>query len=90
MRAVLPMLLALTLPASAGIPPDHQPFPASHVIDQNISLESKGGKRGAWYFSREGHAVFCYGPTVYILAGARLQKVATFCRGDKPVVPLKD
>jgi hypothetical protein len=56
----------------------------------NAKLEFKGKHKGAWYMSTEGHAVFCYGPTTYIQVGTDLQKVATFCRGDKVVVPLHD
>jgi hypothetical protein len=41
--------------------------------------------------SQDGHAVFCYGPTMIVPAGnGDLQKVATFCRGDRVIVPLHD
>jgi hypothetical protein len=38
-----------------------------------------------------GHAVYCYGPVMTMpqLAGGLL-RVATFCRGDLAMVPLKD
>jgi hypothetical protein len=55
-----------------------------------LGLESKGKHKGSWYFSAEGHAVFCYGPTTYIQTANGLTKVATFCRGDKVIVPLHD
>jgi hypothetical protein len=48
-------------------------------------------KGGRWYFAENGHAVYCYGP-VRLLPQAEggLQRVATFCQGDKNMVPLKD
>jgi hypothetical protein len=35
--------------------------------------------------------VYCYGPVMYVqdIQGG-LTRVATFCQGDKPIVPLKD
>ena len=48
-------------------------------------------KGGSWYFAETGHAVFCYGPVVHMpMPDGSLQNVATFCRGDKVMVPLKD
>lgn len=92
MRIRLLLVLALlNLPAAADIPPVRRALPHQlTVVDKNIALASKGKSRGAWYMSEEGHAVFCYGPTMYIQAGAGLRKVATFCRGDKVIVPLHD
>jgi hypothetical protein len=88
-------LLALSLPALADVPPVVQPFPVRRVADpgfeKNAALESKGRKKGAWYMSQEGHAIFCYGPTMVIEApDGGMQKVATFCRGEKEIVPLHD
>jgi hypothetical protein len=46
---------------------------------------------GRWYFAASGHAVYCYGPVMTLpQANGDLQKVATFCRDGKTVVPLKD
>ena len=46
---------------------------------------------GRWYFAASGHAVFCYGPVMTLpQANGDLQKVATFCRDGRAVVPLKD
>ena len=37
------------------------------------------------------HAVYCYGPIMTMpKADGELIRVATFCRGDKTMVPLKD
>ena len=53
-----------------------------------IAKHSKGGR---WYFAANGHAVYCYGP-VMTMPEPRggLARVATFCRGDRTMVPLKD
>jgi hypothetical protein len=46
---------------------------------------------GRWYFAASGHAVYCYGPVMTLpQANGDLQRVATFCRDGKTVVPLKD
>jgi hypothetical protein len=90
MRAIL-LALALTLPALADVPSLKQPSPVHSVRDPFAALQSKGQRKGSWYLSAEGHAVFCYGPTMYIQGtNGDLVRVATFCRGDKVVVPLHD
>jgi hypothetical protein len=76
-------LLTLVLPATADIPAAHKPLP-----ERQIATGVKG--KGTWYFSREGHAVFCYGPTMYIQTDKGLQRAVTFCRGDKVIVLLRD
>jgi hypothetical protein len=46
---------------------------------------------GRWYFAASGHAVYCYGPVMTLpQANGDLQRVATFCRDGRAVVPLKD
>jgi len=41
--------------------------------------------------AESGHAVFCYGPVVLLKqANGGFLHVATFCRGDQTIVPLKD
>lgn len=79
---VLTLALLLALPVPRFTPPPRKPS------DQFTRTARKGGR---WYFSDAGHAVYCYGPVIYLnqVAGG-LQRVATFCQGDKPVVPLKD
>ena len=74
----LAMLLSLTIakPAQVRRPSGH------------LEQHSKGG---SWYFAANGHAVYCYGPVMTLpQANGDLQKVATFCRDGKTVVPLKD
>ena len=62
--------------------------PQAHFTQQAQATQKKGGK---WYFARTGHAVYCYGPVMLIPnATGDLEHVATFCRGDRLLVPLKD
>jgi len=51
-------------------------------------IARKGGK---WYLAASGHAVYCLGP-VRVLpdAAGGIERVATFCEGERPIVPLKD
>jgi len=38
-----------------------------------------------------GHAVYCYGPVLTMpQANGGFLRVATFCRGEQTMVPLKD
>ncbi|MGB7584934.1 MAG: hypothetical protein WBM11_08825 [Terriglobales bacterium] len=54
-------------------------------------MSRPSANHGQWYLADTGHAVFCYGPVRLVkdpIAG--VERVATFCRGDKTMVPLKD
>jgi hypothetical protein len=84
MKAFAILLLSVSLPSSYRIPPPTPP--ADHV-----AAKRPARKGGRWYFAENGHAVYCYGP-VRLLPQAEggLQRVATFCQGDKNMVPLKD
>ncbi len=54
-------------------------------------VTQRAHKGGRWYMAESGHAVYCYGPVrVLPLAPGRMQKVATYCQGDRLMVPLKD
>jgi hypothetical protein len=79
-----PMMLTPVFSMTAANPtqPIRQPYsPAQKPA-------SKGGR---WYFAASGHAVYCYGPVMTVpQANGDLQKVATFCRDGRAVVPLKD
>ena len=45
---------------------------------------SPARKGGRWYLADNGHAVYCYGPVrVLPQPEGGLQRVATFCQGDK-------
>jgi len=64
------------------------PQPSPHFPQQAKAPARKGGQ---WYFARTGHAVYCYGPVMTLpnQAGS-IERVATFCKGDQLLVPLKD
>jgi hypothetical protein len=88
MKVLATLLLSLSLPSS--------PLPGSQAAPSlNASAEHKipqpPRKGGRWYFAETGHAVYCYGPVRMIpLPEGGIQRVATFCSGEKPIVPLKD
>jgi hypothetical protein len=79
----LALALVLSLPVPKLAPPDRLPAVATQQ-----AAKHKGGK---WYFAANGHAVYCYGPVMTMPQGqGGLLRVATFCRGDRTMVPLKD
>ena len=79
----LTLALLLSLPVPKFTPPSHPP-----VETANRHSHKKGGR---WYWAANGHAVYCYGPVMYVTeAQGGLQRVATFCQNDQPMVPLKD
>ena len=79
---VLTLALLFSLPVPRLAPPSHP------ITDAAVKHGRKGGK---WYFAANGHAVYCYGPVMYVTeAQGGLQRVATFCQNDQPMVPLKD
>lgn len=78
-------VLTLALMFSFSVAKPAQPV---HSPSGNLEPTSKNGR---WYFAASGHAVYCYGPVMTVpQANGDLQKVATFCRDGKVVVPLKD
>ena len=78
--------LTLALLLSLQLSPPPRPVPAP--VTQLTQLSRKGGK---WYFAATGHAVYCYGPVLVVnQVHGGLQRVATFCQGDQPIVPLRD
>jgi hypothetical protein len=84
MKVFATLLLSVSLQSPLRIP--SLQTPPDHVASKRPAR--KGGR---WYFAENGHAVYCYGP-VRLLPQAEggLQRVATFCQGDKNMVPLKD
>ena len=84
--------LTVLLLASFSVPqvsvPAHRTQPQPHFAQQAAPAPHKGG---VWYFARTGHAVYCYGPVMNVPDGnGEIERVATFCRGEKLLVPLKD
>ena len=83
MKVLATLLFALSLPGSRV----SQPLRPS--VDHLASRPS--ANHGQWYLADTGHAVFCYGPVRLVKDSiGGLQRVATFCRGDKAMVTLKD
>jgi hypothetical protein len=83
MTNALVLALVLSLPVPKLAPPAKLPVTPSQQASKH-----KGGK---WYFAQTGHAVYCYGPVMTMPHGqSGLLRVATFCRGDQTMVPLKD
>ena len=87
MNALVVLLLA-SLPVPQVQLETAQRVHAPHFVQQAQATSHKSGK---WYLARTGHAVYCVGPvmTVSNTTGS-LERVATFCRGDQMMVPLKD
>jgi hypothetical protein len=78
----LTLALLFSLPIPKIAPPQRGP------VETAIHHNRKGGK---WYFAANGHAVYCYGPVMYVTeAQGGLKRVATFCQNDQPMVELKD
>jgi len=81
------VLAAVLLSLSLHVPQAAPRLPAS-LFHSEPQRPHKGGQ---WYFADTGHAVYCYGPVRLVpLPDGGLQRVATFCQGDKLIVPLKD
>jgi hypothetical protein len=83
MKTLALLFLSFTLPGSRFTPPPRSPA--------KTAATQTARKGGSWYFAENGHAVYCRGPVMYLrdMQGG-LIRVATFCQGDKPIVPLKD
>ena len=84
MKVLATLLLSVSLHGSYRLLAPKLP------VDSTVA-QHPARKGGRWYFAENGHAVYCYGP-VRLLPQAEggLQRVATFCQGDKNMVPLKD
>ena len=80
-------VLALALMLSLTAPRMQPPAKLPPAVGEHAA-KPKGGR---WYFAASGHAVYCYGPVKIVQqAHGGLQRVATFCQGDRLIVPLKD
>jgi hypothetical protein len=83
MKVLAALLLSLSLYGPQAVPK----LPAPSVYPQKQAARN-GGR---WYLAQTGHAVYCYGPVRLVQQpDGGLQRVATFCQGDKLIVPLKD
>jgi len=76
-------VLMISLPVSMFAPAPRTP------VTRAATREPQ--KHGQWYLAGTGHAVYCYGPVKLVLQPeGSVQRVATYCKGDKFIVPLKD
>jgi len=83
MKAVVSVVMLLSLSHP------HLNLPARQPVDSPITHHARKG--GRWYLAESGHAVYCLGPVRMLPeATGGIQRVATFCEGEKPIVPLKD
>jgi hypothetical protein len=83
MNILATTLLMISLPGSLFAPALRTP------VQQASAQPSQ--KHGQWYLAETGHAVYCYGPVMLVTQPeGTLQRVATYCKGDKVMVPLKD
>ncbi len=84
MRMLATLLLSVSLHGSYRVLPPKPPM-------DRIATQKPARKGGRWFFAESGHAVYCYGPVrVMPQPEGGLQRVATFCQGEKNMVPLKD
>jgi hypothetical protein len=82
MKTLLVGLLLYSIPGFRVAPSPKKP------VDPVVARSHQPGK---WYLAENGHAVFCSGPVITVNMGdGELRKVATYCRGAKPLVPLKE
>jgi hypothetical protein len=85
---IIAILLLASLPVPQVQLPRGTSQPAPHFAQQTTQSPRKGGK---WYLARTGHAVYCYGPVMTVSSvNGGVEKVATFCKGEQVLVPLKD
>ena len=76
----LALMLSLT---AAHVTPPQKP------LREPVMTSAKRAKGGRWYFAEGAHAVYCYGPVMTVPdAAGNLQRVATFCRDGRAIVPL--
>jgi len=69
---------------------DAQAATAAHLA-LAAPAQPQARKGGKWYFAETGHAVYCYGPVKLVPQDqGGLQRVATVCQGNQPLVPLRD
>jgi hypothetical protein len=86
MYSVATLVLLLSFPVS-----HYAPSPKVQKAEAKLPAIAAVPRPGQWYLAQTGHAVFCYGPVVTVPDVRNgLEHVATFCAGEKPMVPLKD
>lgn len=88
MRVLASALLLIAVVGLSSLNPRFAQ-PLRSPITQSKNQQARKG--GQWYLAENGHAVYCFGPVMVINEPkVGFQRVATFCQGDRPMVPLKD
>lgn len=83
MNFLATFLVAMSLAAPRPVPAP-QPTPHSQTARQPQP-------KGVWYLAESGHAVYCYGPVRMLpQPDGGIVRVATFCKGEQIMVPLRD
>jgi len=83
MKTLVAGLVLFSIPGFRVAPSPPRPTQAAAV-----SQVRHGGK---WYLAETGHAVYCRGPVLTVaMEDGSLRKVATYCQGVHPLVPLKE
>ncbi len=83
MKLIAAALVLFSLPNPHFAPPVAAP-----VVAAAAKPARKGGR---WYLAQTGHAVYCYGPVMTVRQPeGDLRRVATYCQGGDPMVPLRD
>jgi hypothetical protein len=84
MKTLVVGLLLFSFPGLRVTPSPTERKPADTMM-------AKAHRGGRWYLAENGHAVYCFGPVITVnMDDGNLRKVATYCKGEKPLVPLKD
>ncbi len=80
------LVLLLSFPVS-----HFAPSPKVQTAEAKLPPIAAVQRPGQWYLAQTGHAVFCYGPVVMVPDVRNgFEHVATFCTGERPMVPLRD
>jgi hypothetical protein len=84
--------IAILILASLPVPQITRPVtPPEPHFSQKQTAKAASRKGGKWYLTRSGHAAYCFGPVMTLTTvQGEIQRVATFCKGESVVVPLKD
>ena len=84
MKTLILALVVASLPNPKLSVPPFTPMPGQqHVAKARI--------HGRWYMAHDGHAIYCFGPVVTMDdPGSGPKRFATYCKGESPLVELKD
>jgi hypothetical protein len=89
-RVVFALCAAIVLFAAlapAMTLPVQQPLTPRQLVTRHHPPRPKG----KWFMASTGHAVYCYGPVMIVGTwDGGFARVATICRGGRPMVKLKD